>query len=160
MLHVDNTEGGSTDVLVKLHADKTEDPASALKNAISGLNNVSVVGDVQVKEKQAGKEYTSVYARLRTPRYKAFKDVIPHLTAKDICVKKIAGQDNVQVKCIVDDQTKGLPQSEHATLLYTYGDSIHPKRQFCLFDVPVGQLQTTIKDLTDQGTQVEFIHNF
>ena len=163
LLHVDNAEGGSTDVLVKFHAENAQNAEQAeamFHAALGGLTNVTLVEPINVKEQKEDKPYLSVYARLRTPRYKAFKEVVPALTAQNIHLKKIAGQSQVQVKCLVENETAGLPTSEHANALYTYGDSIHPKRKFCLFDVPVNQLQAVVKDFSSQEHPVEFIHNF
>ncbi|KTC86134.1 MULTISPECIES: hypothetical protein [Legionella] len=121
---------------------------------------------------------TYVYARLRTPRYALFQPVIRALADQEIHVKKIAGQDRVQVKCVVTgsaDEDAGVEeQLEHkietlntraratdATPLYTYGDRIHDKtRQVCLFDVPVMKLEETLDEFDEQGAEVRFIHNF
>jgi uncharacterized protein YlbG (UPF0298 family) len=45
--------------------------------------------------------------------------------------------------------------------LHTYGDGIHENRRFCLFDVPVKDLDKTVADLSEvKDVKVEFIHNF
>ena len=163
LLHVDNAEGGTTDVLVKFHAKNVCNPEEAKEmfhERLKRLETVRVIDSIEVDVDKEEKNNLFVYARLRTPRYKEFKQVVAALTVQDISLEKIAGQAQVQVKCIVEDEKAGLPSSEHANALYTYGDSIHLEKKFCLFDVPVDRLQAAITDFSDQNHSVEFIHNF
>lgn len=94
----------TTDILVK--CDKYIDDLATPKDhfnaklaEISQQHSVTLVGDVKVKEKKEGKDHISIYARLQVPRYKAFKPLLDEMASKGILVRKIAGQDLVQVKC-------------------------------------------------------------
>lgn len=169
-------EPSTTDVLVKFNAENEDDPEQAkamfkLKLAeIDERLEIKIVDEqVYAKNKNTSKTYTSVYARLAAPRYMEFRKAVHALADKNIHIRKIAGQDHVQVKCdltaLDEDQLRSrstvLCQTEHATLLYTYRDGVHSNRQMCMFDVPVSNLDKTLDQLeTKDGTTIPFIHNF
>ena len=170
-MHQDNAEGATTDVLVKFRAHGARDASHARELFLSHVNSVARVSlvdeNLYVKENDPTKDYISVYARLRTPRYKAFKEVVPELAAQGILLRKIAGQDHVQVKCVVSkasqhavnatcDQLNYIPEIRQ---LYTYQDRIHANHKVCLFDVPVKNLHEKLEAI-EQAAPVEFIHNF
>lgn len=177
--HQETTEVPSTtDMIVRLNVEKIDDPEKAkqlfqacLKD--SPCNDVVHVvdGHIYVKPNKDDKLYTSVYARLRAPRYKAFPGVVQALAEKGIHIKKIAGQNHVQIKCVVEgeDEIKlkkyqqQLQKVKDITPLYTYSDHIHPGRRTCLFNAPVHNLDQTlerINKLDPEHVHVEFIHNF
>jgi hypothetical protein len=168
----------TTQLLVKYKDPRTVNDDAAKQQfmnvhaAIPRSNNVKcdvVNNDVYVKPEHPGKTYRSVYARLSVPRYMAFKQTLPALHAQGLEVKSIAGNDHVQVKCIVDAENKtalqsdlqALSQLRDVKLNYTYADRIHPFKRFCMFDVPVKSLDARIADISRvNDTKVEFIHNF
>lgn len=176
----DNTTAPSTDILVKFDAQNIDNPEDAKQlfteylTELSKEHAVSLV-DAQLYAKDApktntmGQTYTSVYARLNTPRYVDFQLAVRALAEKGIHVRKIAGQDRVQVKCIIDTDSDEklsakkdvLKQTKKVDALYSYGDHIHANRQICLFDVPVKNLHKTLDRLEQQAdVKVSFIHNF
>ncbi len=170
----DNLVPATTDILVKFDSWDEHDPARAkelFKTRLANLNPeyaVSIVADdIYAKEKDPNKNYISIYARLSVPRYKAFQPVVGALADEGIHIRKIAGQDNVQVKCVIDAADSVSLSESHTTLnqtrkvvpLYTYSDDIHPNRKFCLFDVPVKNLDKTLRRL-EKESDVKFIHNF
>lgn len=166
-----NLVSASTDILVKARLEGTMDNDNA-KNQFCDLLQQTSHDDIQfakedifVKEgtkHKNGQSYRSVYARLQAPRYKDFIPAVEALSAQNIAVKKIAGQDQVQIKCVAN-HSAGLPP--HATntsrSLYSYGDDIHPGKRFYMFDIPVRDLQENVAQLNRQdGVDVAFIHNF
>jgi len=174
-----NLVPATTEVLVKFKDDESSDQRQAKKTFRAKITQiqaqtpaVSITGeDVYVKENQ-NKSYLSVYARLTVPRYASFQTVVHELAEKDIHLRKIAGHDKVQVKCIIDAPDENnylLRRSElealkkGTSLLYTYGDNIHPWRKFCLFDVDVHNLDKSLGRFTkhdQEEVSVQFIHNF
>ncbi|KTD38907.1 hypothetical protein Lnau_0401 [Legionella nautarum] len=188
-----NTVEATTDILVKYRAEDVDNREEAqeqfrqylaaanhkLQSTVSGDLEVSVVGnevgdDVYTRmriDKDSMEQKFVVYGRLRGPRYALFQPVVRSLAEQDIHVKKIAGQDHVQVKCVVtapeeqlEDKVASLNAKAnitHATPLYTYGDRIHDKtRRVCLFDVPVKELEDTLYGFDEEEVEVKFIHNF
>ncbi|ASQ45836.1 hypothetical protein [Legionella clemsonensis] len=185
----DNIVAPTTDILVKMNVEGIEDPElikTNFKQRLSNLDSslVSIIKDKEnkeslyVKEKNPEKTYTSVYARLRVPRYAAFQPVLRQLAAQEIKLRKIAGQDQVQVKCLInaDNETsfhlreEKLNRISHAQPLYSYSDRIHNYRKICLFDVPVKKLSKVVmeidkcrestEDSSTKDVEVKFIHNF
>lgn len=170
------TTPDKTQVIVKYKdGESTTSAAARLRfqqtaSAITQHDKVAfnIVDDnVYVKQNHYAKTYQTVYARLEVPRYMTFKDTLPALENADIHVSNIAGNEFVQVKCIVDagdneaceTALTTLNQVDHANLLYTYQDRIHPHKRFCLFDVEVKHLHASVTALQKTAT-VHFIHNF
>lgn len=172
----DNLVPATTDILVKFQDTESDSPEAAKARfttklgALKDTHHVSIVDDhVYAKDKQAGKHHTSVYARLSVPRYMAFQPAVRALGKEDIHVRKIGGQDHVQVKCVIDARDehllearqKELNQTKKATPLYSYSDRIHLNRKVCLFDVSVCNLDQTLEQLEKRAeVKVKFIHNF
>ncbi|CEK10797.1 hypothetical protein [Legionella hackeliae] len=189
----ENLVAATTDVLVKINVEGIENHdelKEALREKVANVNaemlsaniNVSIVPDadddsVYVKAKNKDKSYTSVYARLRAPRYADFQTVVRQLSAQKIELRKIAGQDQIQVKCLIDAKNEEACHSREERLnsvfnakpLYGYGDRVHNTRKICLFDVPVKDLSEVLTcfdscgeavDEENQDVSVKFIHNF
>lgn len=187
-----NTVEATTDIIVKYHAEGVDNEEAAedkFRGLLARVNEdlqtndnrdlVSVVGNEDIDsdvyartkiDKETGEEKFVVYGRLRGPRYALFQPVVRSLSEHDIHVKKIAGQDQVQVKCVVTaeeqleakiEQLNTKASDTQATPLYTYGDRIHDKtRRVCLFDVPVAELEETLHAFDKEEVEVKFIHNF
>ena len=172
----DNLVPATTDILVKYRDKMSDSPEAAIQHFKSTLTDmsheyaVSIVDDhVYAKDRKAGKDYTSIYARLTVPRYMAFQPTIRALGEEGILLRKIAGQNQVQVKCVIDAKDEDVMEArqeelnltERVTSLYTYSDRIHSNRTICLFDVPVKDLHETLDRLEKQDdVKVKFIHNF
>lgn len=177
----DNLVAPTTDVLVKLRCDEDIDDARAkdLFRQKLGHTDATLVNDhVYVKQPdpernrspEDKKKHTSVYALLKVSRYAAFQPTLKSLSHEGIHVRKLAGQDHVQIKCTIDAANAEQLQQRQAALntatpdaraIYSYGDGIHPNRRFCLFDAPVKDLHATVDALNAvENTQVKFIHNF
>lgn len=170
----------TTDILVKFDAIDIEDGEQAknlfrerLDQVQAQQHQVSLVDEhLYAKDHPKTKNdhtYTSVYARLKSPRYASFQPALYALEAQGIHLRKISGQDRVQVKCTIDthDEDNLLAKEEvlnkikKAEPLYTYINRIHPNRKICLFDVPVRNLHKTLKRFEKQeDVAVSFIHNF
>lgn len=170
----DNLVPATTDILVKFNSSDEHEPEAAkrlFKEKLGLLTPESsvklVADDVYAKPKHPGKNYTSIYARLSVPRYMDFQAVVHALAKEGIHIRKIAGQDKVQVKCVIDaadpvelsEAQAVLNQTKKVAPLYTYSDDINPNRKFCLFDVPVENLDKTLRRL-EKESDVKFIHNF
>lgn len=175
----DNIVPDKTQVLVKYKVTEAESPESAIEifknkiDALARVHNLSVVGnDVYVKEKaktNEGKTYSTVYARLNAPRYMAFQNAVREMGNEGIHLRKIAGQNRVQVKCNINATNEEslaytqecLRETRHLSPLYSYSDRIHPNRSICLFDVPVRGLDKTLARIDKvKDVEVTFIHNF
>lgn len=164
--HVDgNTTPSTTDVLVQCVIENATDVAHAktlFREKIVDLNEITLIENhLYVEELQIKK---TVYALLRVHRYAAFMEDVKALDARGIVIKKIATQDQVQVKCECEDEAvlevlkKDLPAS---TFLYSHGDRLNPKRRICFFEVPVEKLQQSVKEINSHThAKVTFIHNF
>lgn len=172
----------TTDVLVKFKAENIDDLETAkilfkVKVAtvtakiaeVSSEAKPEIIDEIYASKKPQ-KTYTSIYARLRATRYGDFQKTVKELGEQGIYISKIAGHDNVQVKCLVQAETPNDLEAKIQTLnslfkdvkpLYTYGDGIHSNMRFCLFDAPTKHLHETIKAFSEQaGTEVKFVHNF
>ena len=185
-----NIAPSTTDILVKFDAQSIDDPAiaralfkakltDATKQFRSGLDTIKEEDDIHlvdehlyVKEQQNDKNHLSVYARLTAPRFMDFRKSVHALANQGIYIRKIAGQDNIQVKCELNAHdvaslnvsNETIKQTQHATQLYTYQDGIHINRRFCLFDVPVKNMHITLDaleaPLNDATSHIKFVHNF
>lgn len=172
--HQDNNlVPATTDVLVKQRINNSDDVEAIMarfQQQLSSINGVQVLDEnVFIKPNQEGKSYKTVYARLRVPRYDAFQQVLGELHKMDIQLKKIAGQDRVQVKCEIDapdeqslaDAQTRINDKAAQTPIYSYGDSIHPNRRLCMFDIHVRELAEKVEALNHtKNAKVKFIHNF
>lgn len=139
---------------------------------LTAEDDIEIIGDIFFK-KNIDKSQVSVYARLTAPRYADFHKAVNALATEDIYLRKIAGQNNVQVKMELNADNETFLKTAIAEIntqsdvipLYNYKDGIHPNRKLCLFDVPVKNLHTTLHKLesvtNEQSTScVKFIHNF
>ncbi len=178
--HQENNEvPPSTDILVKFNAQDIDNPEDAKRLFQEQLAQVEQehavhIVDTHIYAKDSpktkdGQTYTSVYARLRAPRYAAFQPVVRALGEQGIELRKIAGQDRVQVKCIIDTDSadkllakkEALNQTKKIETRYSYWDHIQSNREICLVDAPVRNLHKTLKRLEKQDdVEVSFIHNF
>lgn len=162
-----------TDVIVKLKLDgqvSAIDAKQAIRERLDNINDVEVVDNhIYVKAPKSSDTHTSIYACVRTPRYKKFINIVKAMQAEDIHLRRIAGQDHIQVKCEItaeekDSLEKRLESASSinaAQSLYAYGDCLHTNRQILMFDAPVKNLDKTLDQLEQQdGTRIEFIHNF
>jgi hypothetical protein len=187
LLHQDaDTAVVTTDILVKCN-DTDSDTENRLspEHAKARFNSklaelrqnhqVTLVGEVHVKDRKEGKDHLSTYARLRVPRYMAFQPLVHAMADRNMHVRKIAGQDLVQVKCeikgldaeaeiVMEAREQELNQKQNVTPLYTYSDRIHSNYKVCLFEVPVKNLHQTLQAMKYEDGQakvdVSFIHNF
>lgn len=174
-----NETEATTDVLVKFkiaHVENAEQAKQQFQERLDNVANnhqVSLVNNhLYVKEKTKtidGVTYTSVYARLNTSRYAAFNPLVRDLGKNGITLRKIAGNEHLQVKCIIDADSPdsllakedALNKTKKVEPLYTYSDRIHANRKVCLFDVPIRNLHKTLERLEKQDdVNVTFIHNF
>lgn len=183
----DNPVEPTTDVLVKLKVE-TDNPEVAKKELSSSLLKhlaevkedegdeevlkAPQVYDVYARDKKYSKDHISVYAHIQAPRYGTFQPLVEAMAAQDIHVRKIAGQNRVQVKCVAElDDAGKLPsvsQPEEAEggkkrdihYLYNYSNRIDPKHRICLFDVPAKNLDQSLAQLEEEIGPVQFIHNF
>ena len=179
----DKDEPHTTQILVKYDVqdvDSAEEAIAQFKQALEAISNtnpdcrldlVTSHGheNVYVKPSKTkeGKTYRSLYARLDAPRYMTFQTAIIKLEEKEIHLRKIAGQDDVMLKCDVKSmdatQQEAFDAMTNITPLYFHGDAIHPNRAVCFFKVPARELAHTIHDLNDEqqeNTSVKYIHNF
>lgn len=176
----DNIVTPKTDILVEMQeqGDNLEQAKENFRKKIAPIDTVSFVTETDGREcmytevttDDPSNTHTHVYALLRADRYATFQQQIKTLATEGIFVRKIAGQNQVQVKCEIDgpleqntatecpEQLRRVP---HAEFIYSYGDRIHPNRRICLFDVPVEKLQETVNAFNAQeNVKVNYIHNF
>ena len=153
----------TTKILVKYQVSKMEHltEAQAIDKFISKIkqihsqlpNTVIEILDSHIyTDKSSVDGSMLIYALLNTPRFRAFIPVVNALAEHQIQVEKIAGQENIQVKCNINAVPNGILEKvnklPHVTPLYQYFSS-NRYRLFNVLDV------NGIK-----GTQTEFIHNF
>jgi hypothetical protein len=172
-------EPANTQVLVKYNAFNVTDPEVAIaefKSKMGHIDTADIVDDAvyaKASKSKNGQTYTSVYARINTPRYMGLKETVTDLAQEGIYVRKIAGQTHVMLKCDVEAadkierkayQTRVLNQVKGVTPLYEYGDGQDSGRALCLFKVPAKKLDKTILRLEKQAdeaeTSIKMIHNF
>ena len=134
--------------------------------AIVKINNQE---QVFVKTSKEQKQY--VYAHLAVPRYEAFKLTADKLVEQNILIKKIAGQDHVQIRIDLNTQSEQEIESvitdlEHelpkgSKILYCYGDSIDSKKRVASLDVDVNNFNGAMKVLNaKREVKVKFVHDF
>ncbi|STX27504.1 Uncharacterised protein [Legionella beliardensis] len=168
-----NLVEATTDIVVKFNTPHISSAAAthAFTTKLARLDpsiKADIVND-QIYTKKYKSDYTSVYARLRVSRYSAFKPALHALNEQGIYLRKIAGQDQVQVKCeinTVNERTvkliqNKLEQIEGVSSVGDYGDRLRRNRRICLFDVPVKNLADKLTEFENiEDVQVKFIHNF
>jgi hypothetical protein len=175
-----NIAPSTTDILVRFDTEGHTQPEEASTSfertlharsiELSAEDDIHLVNqDVFVKETNPDKNYTSVYARITAPRFMDFRLAVKALAEHHIYIRKIAGQDHIQVKCEVTTadkkEIKEIKEIRQIRPLYSYHDGIHANRAFCLFDVPVKNLHTALDALEgpsnpDTQSTIKFIHNF
>lgn len=173
----ENLIPATTDILVRYRSTSAIDEASAKEDFIKMIDGIKEQAQVEIvnqhvyaKPQSEGKDYLSTYALLSAPRYRAFCNTTGILSDKHIEIKKIAGNDRVQVKCNIDAANQealaaaetALKKVKNTNFLFAYGDSIHAYRRTCLFSVPVSDLQNAVKEFNNvhDNAKVSFIHNF
>ncbi len=162
-----------TDAIVKLKLPGQVPEAEAKKAMTDKLSNILGVAVVDnhvfVKPTKEETNETSIYAYVRVPRYKAFIQTVKAMKEEDIHLRRIAGQDRIQIKCeqtaseqLTDEVPVAATKSDNeAKILYSYGDCLHANRRILMFDAPIKNLDQTLDKLESQdGTRIEFIHNF
>ncbi len=100
------------------------------------------------------------------PRYAAFQELMLSLDNSHIHLRKIAGQDRVQLKCLIqaenavdlEDKQRSLNDKTSHTPTYTYVDRIHRNNRYCMYDVHVRDLARITAECNKKSTT--FIHNF
>ncbi len=178
----------TTDILVKFKAKGVTDEMQAKEQFVCSLekavndfedsldskteeDEIKIVGThMYCKDKNND---TAVYTRLTSPRYTDFPKAINALAQQGIFLRKIAGQNQVQVKCELnaheaDNFMRAKKTMNHipgVQLLYTYCDGISDKRELCLFAVLVKNLHETLQKLeapleNEVSSNVKFVHNF
>lgn len=163
-----------TEVLVKCRLNDVFDEDTAkeqFKATLARIENVSLASDATVhfKPAQNNKAYSTIYTRLSVPRYEAFMQTVSDLKTNGIDIRKIAGQDRVQLKCAIDapdadalEKTQSrVNEQARQQPLYVYGDRIKNHRRICLFDIPVKDIAERQDELNHaKNARVTFIHNF
>lgn len=162
----------TTEVLVKarvygnFHADLVQ---KEIEHRIIYRMSALAIPDHDIYTRQKPEtSYSAVYARIKAPRYRQFKSIVEHLAKQNIHIRKIAGNDKVQIKCLVQAEDEDalapkierLSKTKHMKPLYQYSDSLHVNQRYCLFEVPVRNLHKTIQRIEKQDVEVNFIHNF
>jgi hypothetical protein len=168
-----NLVSATTDILVKEHVQNRPDHELVKSSCIEqyeSIEGVQVVDKCIYLKPTSPSEYSvSAYVRLRVPRYDSFQTVLHSLNEEGIQLRKIAGQERVQVKCEIDapddialeDTQEKLNDIAAQKPIYSYGDSIHPNRRLCMFDIHVRGLADIVEKFNDaKYTKVKFIHNF
>lgn len=107
-------------------------------------------------KKEPNKKNQPQYAHITIPRYEAFAKVINQLVESKIRIKKIASQECIQFK--VQETGTELPLGKYRTL-YSYQNHVDNKKTHML-DVPVGQLDKTVKSLKEDGLTLKLMHDF
>lgn len=165
-----NTTPFTTDILIKINVKNTNHPDKAVEQFKKKINKIGLSPKTPVeivndriytkapKIKPDGTHYTSIYAQLRVPRYKAFLPTIKKLTHSNVHIKRIAGQNHIQVKYYLPNETLGRMSQ---IPIYTYQNKINSHYKFCLFDLPVQHLQKQLVNIEKKyHEQATFIHNF
>jgi len=161
-----NAAPSHTEVCVKYQAkaDDSESAKRELQMRLEGLNQdliQLVPGEIYAKEEaklKNGQLYLSTYARIKVPRYTNFLAALAEMGSQGIAIRKIAGQERVQMKCHLRNDSQKPPSL--VTPLYDYSDRIHPQTRIGLFDAPVRDLHRTVAQLDDKNFKVHFVHNF
>lgn len=169
-----NTVPATTQAIVKYNTDELQDEVHAKEEFVKKIASLAataqpkIINEIYTKH-NLNRSYTSIYAQLEMPRYAAFQDTVKELGKQGVMLRKIAGQERVQVKCEVTaekpeqlpPQISQLDKLPQLNLLYNYGNRINQNARMCLFDVPVKNLHNTVDTLdAQQNTKVKFIHNF
>lgn len=161
----ENSTPAYTEVCVKYQAH-TLDPETAkqeLRDKLQALasSSIHLLNDEIFTKDQThlnhGQASLSTYARLQVPRYREFLAALKEMGHEGIYLRKIAGQERVQIKCKMQASIKLQPTS--AAPLYSYTNRIEPSIKFGLFDAPVRNLHQTIAQIEEQ-VEVQFVHNF
>ena len=165
-----NVVSPTTEVIVKykVGAINEDDAKLAFAMQLGHLEETqaAIVGDDLYARVKSGSLYY-VYARLSVSRYKAFQETLQALDNEGISLRRIAGQDHVQVKCLVDEadtnilttKIEKMASTTNSKYLYRYTNDVTPGRHFCFFDVPTKKLAETVRAL-EADCEVSFIHNF
>lgn len=114
----------------------------------------------EIKEKNTknsdGTEKAIYYAHCSVPRYEDFQKAVRFLLENDVVIKRVAGQENIQVKVDVNDN-KTLP--ERSNVLYHYQNHINKNKKFEL-EVKTKDLGKLLHNLDRKSIPVSYIHDF
>jgi hypothetical protein len=175
----ENKEAETIDVLVKMSSDEGISEHSLdqeLRQKIAGIKDVSIVeasGQERIFTRLSNKpekHRTYVYAQLRVPRYEPFQSTVERLADAGICVREIAGQHHIQLKCLIKGDTseqlhlreEALSQLPDCRKLFSYHNGIEQGLTFFSLDVPTKRLTKVVQDISTkmEGTSIKLMHDF
>ena len=167
-----------TNIIVEMESENNEQLEEEFKLKVKGISDKLClklnIAEINLQEqifiRQEG-EKKILYANLVLPRYEEFKQVIDELIQNNIKLKKIAGQDNVQVRFSLEakDETdlkvrmnnlsQNVPQTSQ--ILYSYTNSIDRNKIMMALNLNMDKFNETIKDLNSKdGFNLKLVHDF
>ncbi|KTD68211.1 hypothetical protein Lste_1369 [Legionella steelei] len=173
----ENKAPETIDILVKTFIDKDDIDEETLKGGlrkkVAAIEGVSVVTENEQEQlfarTNSEKHRMYAYARLRVPRYEPFQATIEQLTTAGIKVREIAGQQNIQFKCLVkgdnseqlEERTSKLEVLKGCTKLFSYQNGVDQGITFFSLDVPTKRLKETVEDIRQtEGVHIKLMHDF
>jgi len=173
--HEDNKVPETIDVLVKQSTDEDiseQEFAEQLRSKLSEIPAVALVAEGDepaILTRHSEKNRTYAYSHLRIPRYEFFQDTVLKLTAAGINVREIAGQQQIQIKCVVkgdnaaqvEERGNALSLVEGCTKLYTYQNGVDNGQTFFSLNVSTQCLNKTIESIEAMdGVSIKLMHDF
>lgn len=159
----ENQAAATTDIIVKKSSPESREIFEGkFKQQLTSINqecpDIKLIEDepayFRVSETKC---LTYAYTRLRVPRYEGFETAVRILHTQGFKIAEIAGQNNIQVKCITD--TQDLFESLSYQKIYSYKNGVNPQTFFAL-NVGTKTLSNAIQELDTVGAKIKLIHAF
>lgn len=131
---------------------KTRKSPAQIKNTDK---SIKVVGKILTKKNANGIKHQ--YAHVTVPRYVAFQRAIEKLVKNHVKIKKIAGQDRIQCKLVIDSQD--VRKIDKKQILYTYQNHLNNKK-YVELDVTTDKLNNTLNKLEKNNIKINMMHDF
>ena len=121
----------------------------------SGLSTELLQAEPEVRIIQPIDEQTALAG---IPRYEAFTQIVPRLTAQGVQFIDIAGNDEILITALApSDWTYSLPDGQR---LFAMPSLIEPHRQRIVVKVPVKSLHQVLNHMADHNIQLEHIYDY
>lgn len=98
---------------------------------------------------------------IEMPRYLPFRDLLVAMTEKGIQPQLIAGQEHIQVQCVLQSaQSSKLEELPGCCLIGSFQKPIDPSQMVVYLNVRVNQLHLLLPELQKRGIEIVYVHDF
>jgi hypothetical protein len=140
--------------LIAIGAGASGPVALQIRSVVKGLDASDVAADSRIAVVRTLKDGASV---IETPRYRAFTEVLAGLAARGRTIVEIAGNDDVLVTVLAP---QGKVADKLGRPLFEVPIQTRPGWRRIGLDVKVGALTSVLRQLRDEGLELEHVYDY